>query len=237
MISGKGMRILAVAAALGAFSVANAQSVNMWFNQAGSAAGTMGDIELPVGTSSVTLSFYYTTSGVGPTTVVSSMVGFTDTTSTGEGASATSNGVTVPSSGTGTSTSVPGLAWNPTFSGIQTRVGGAMASSGTRPFGIWTSALNLTSTFPNSDGTNTRMFDLTFNLDPSFTEGTVRPITVYGVGTADQWNSGVLNETAISPIVPQSYVANLRIVNPVPEPATMAALGLGALALMRRRRK
>lgn len=221
---------------------ANAQTVSMWWNKSGDAATAQpGTVDVLAG-STVTLSFYLTTAGfTGNLTTVGAMVGFDTTNTTGNGAVAAGSGITVAHGGTNAApTGVP-ITWNTsTFAGgavLNGFGGGFDGSAATRPFGLWTSNLNLLGDYGFSSTSNTKMFDLTFTVDGSLTAGTLRPITIFSVPSLPgAWDSEVGDVNSVM-AAPQTYTANLRIVNPVPEPASFAALSVGALVLLRRRKK
>ena len=171
---------------------------------------------------------------------MSAMIGFDTTTSTGEGAAATGNsGITVTHSGTnGSPTSINGFAWDSTnFGGgfvINKFGGGFDPSSNQRPWGLSTFT-GAVGDFGFKDAASRHMFDITFSVDAGLTAGTLRPITIFGVpSTPTAWDSEVSDGTLTASV--QTYIANLRVVSPVPEPASFAVLGLGAVALIRRRK-
>lgn len=239
---GKVTRGAAVAVFAVSALTANAQSVNMWWNKSGDAAtATPSTVDVTAG-STVTLSFYLSTSGFsGNISLASVFVGFDTATSTGNGATAAGSGITVAHGGTNSApTGVP-ISWNTTaFPGgaiLNGFGGGFQSGTGTRPFGLWTTDGNLSGDFGFSNASNVRMFDLTFTVDAGLTAGTLRPITIFTAPSLPgAWDTEVSDANSVT-AAPQTYVANLRVINPVPEPASMAVLGLGVAALIRRRKK
>ncbi len=92
-------------------------------------------------------------------------------------------------------------------------------------------------TFPSADAAPLRVYNFVLNVG-NLAPGTVRPLALEADPSAQTFTSFVTTQSAgvTSYRYPASrYTANL-VVSGVPEPASMAALGLGALALLRRRR-
>jgi hypothetical protein len=243
MILGKFTRGAALAAFATCALVANAQSASMYFNKQGDAAGlTPSFIDVAQGTTSVTLSFYVNTSGFAQNiAAVSAMVGFDTTTSSTDTAVPSGNGVTVAHGGTNAAPTGLPLTWDSTNfagGGVLNKLGGGFdASAATRPWGLWTTDLLVVGDFGFSNATSKHMFDLTLTLDPSFTVGTLRPVTIYkSPANTGAWDSNVSDATGFIAFNP-AYSGTIRVVSTVPEPATFAVLGLGAVALLRRRKK
>ena len=238
-------------AALTAFAscafFANAQTpptASMYWNKQGDAATAAPTFVDVTAGSTVTLSFYLNTANFATNLAgVSAMIGFDTSTSTGAGATPAGSGITIAHGGTNASpTGIP-LVWNTSpFGGgfiINQFGGGFDATANPRPFGLWTANQTVTD-FSYANSLNVRMFDLTFTVSNSLVAGDLRPITIYkSPNNSGAWDSNVsdstspLAKTAFAP----TYVANLRVVNPVPEPAAIAVLGIGAVALLRRRKK
>ena len=242
---GKFTRGMAVTAFATCAFAANAQSASMYFNKFGDlATATPATIDVLAG-STVTLNFYLNTSGftnnIAATTV---FVGYDTTNTTADTAVAGGSGITVAHGGTNlTPTSIP-LAWNTTnFPGgaIINRFGGGYdTTAATRPWGLWTSNLNVASDYGFSNTSARMMFSLDVTVSNTLSVGTLRPITIYKSPTnAGAWDSSVADSTFPTAVnaFPPTYVANLHVVSPVPEPASFAVLGLGLIALVRRRKK
>ena len=229
-------------AALAAFSssaiFANAQTVSMWWNKTGDAAvaapGSFLDVQQ--GTASVNLSVYMTTAGFNFNLQnVSVMFGYDTTTTGGASAVAGGSGLSV------TNVAAPvwnsaGLANGSVFAGS---FGGATAPSGSRPWGLWeTYVAGFGQDFGVSNVSALKLYSIQLNLAPTLVAGDVRDVSIVasnpiGAGAYDSNVSDIQNNVRNA----STYTARIRIVNTVPEPATFAVLGLGAFALLRRRKK
>ncbi|RYG42642.1 PEP-CTERM sorting domain-containing protein [bacterium] len=216
---------------LGAVSQAQTQTVSFYFNVAGSPVTSQPGTIIVQPNSSVTLSVYLSTTNVGPTTSYGTLVGYTTTTG-GAGFNATpiANGIT------------PGAtAFAPESAGALTNSRNAGASNtvgGVRTYGVNNESALIAGTFPSADATPRRLYDITLNVG-DLAIGTVRPISMEADSSSQTFTNFVttLNGSTTNYLYPNSrYVANLVVGSPVPEPASLAALGLGALALLRRRR-
>ena len=116
----------------------------------------------------------------------------------------------------------PGVALN-----ALSRAGGA--GDGARPFGL--SILSVSSTVGTLPATSgARLFDVSFkNL--GVTAGKPATLSFHTSATAPLYRTSFI-DGGLNEIAPGSTSVNVQA---VPEPATFAALGLGALGLLRRR--
>jgi hypothetical protein len=242
---GKVTRGTAIVVLAASAFVANAQSASFWWNKQGDASNLMPATVDVVAGQTITLSVYLSTSGFSNNIAnVSTMFGFDSATSTGSGATPAGSGLSVAHGGTNAApTGIP-ITYGSNFAGgaeLNTFGGGWDTTAAARPFGLWTSTGKFTGDFGFSNTAAVKVFDIAVTVSNSLAVGSVRPITLYAspqfVGSINgNWDSSV-SDTNTLMAFPQSYVANLRVVDPVPEPASMAALGLGVVALIKRRKK
>jgi hypothetical protein len=220
---------LAAATVFAVFAQASAQSsVSFWFNSLGDPATNQPPTINVVSGSTATLSVYVKTASVGALSGINMLFGYS--TSTTAGAAAT------PAD---TKASFNSWTWaqNDLLNGqaqANTGGGGGPASGTSRPWGYFVSTLNLSGTFAGTgDGVNFKIGDIKLNINAA--AGNTIPINIWSFGSTDFYASAVVNGQSTEFFPGQPYTATLNVVA-VPEPATLAVLGLGALAFVRRRR-
>jgi hypothetical protein len=220
---------LVAGTALAMFAQASAQSsVNFWFNSFGDTNTNQPPIINVVSGSTATLSVYVKTANVGALSGINMLFGYSTST--------TSGGSATPAD---TKASFNTWTWAQTdlLNGqaqAQTGGGGGPSSGTSRPWGYFVSTLNLSSTFGGTgDGVNFKIGDIKLNINA--TPGNTIPINIWSFGTTDFFASAVVNGQSNEFFPAQPYTATLNVVA-APEPASLAVLGLGALAFIRRRR-
>jgi hypothetical protein len=219
---GKFNRFGALVVVAGIAGVSSAQTVTSWFNLQGSASSSQPSTIAVMPGDTLTLSVYIRTTGVGSNIFnIGSMFGYDTTTSTGMSAVAGGSGITATNP-----------VWAGGFGSPTTLTGGGMAASGSRPFGKFTSVFT-TGTFSTADNTDIRLYDITLTVSNSLVNGDSRTLTLFN-GGGDSWSSFIFRDGQTAQDNIANYSATLQV---VPEPATMAAVGLGILALRRRRNR
>ena len=211
---------------LGGVTLSQAQTLSYWVNNTGDSASLTPATVYALPNSTISLSVYAKTTGMGNLIGLDTMFGYDSTTSVGAGATAGGSGVTFNS-----------LAWNAPFStgNLSVQQGGGFGASGSRPYGTYASSNLVTGNFGSIDGAGTKIFDIILNVG-ALSNGDTRTLTVFsaldGANPADNWSSYALNE-AFTPAGSSNYTVTLQV---VPEPATIAVLGLGLATLARRKR-
>lgn len=213
-------------------------SVGFYFNGTGNIADNGTSDIIVSANSTVTLSVYYTVgAGFGNELEISTLLGFTTATVTGGGPGAlANNGVSFTANTAGDTTkfvwaTAPYAAGNnPLATPYNPSIGGGNGT-GTRPAGIWA---DTSGTF--SDVGATKLYDVKLNIG-NLSAGTLIPVDILAANSANVgfYNSYVQNANFGYSVPSGDFIRNLKIAG-VPEPATLAVLGLGILALRRRRR-
>lgn len=227
---------LVVASAFVIWGQASAQSVSFWFNSFGDTATLQPPVINVVSGSTAKFSIYVKTTSIGALSGLNMLFGYSTSTSTGSAATPAD-----------TKASFNAFTWaQADLSGgvaqAGTGGGGVLGGgSGSRPWGYFVSTfLNGSNTFAGSgDGVNFKIADITLNINA--TAGSTIPISIWSSSTSatagtDNYASAVVNAQSSEFFPTAPYNATLNV-TAVPEPATMAALGLGAMALIRRRRR
>jgi len=221
---------LGIAGAFVLFGQASAQeTVNFWYNSLGDPVTNMPSVIDVVSGSSTTLSIYEKTAGAGALSGINVLFGYSTTTTTGSSAVRNDDLADV----TSFTWAQADLTSGQLLAG--TGGGGGPADGTTRPWGYFASSGDLSGTFAGTgDGVNFHVADVTLSILAS--PGTDIPINIWSFTGVDQYASAVLDSN-FSDVYPASpYTGTLHVVA-APEPASMAALGIGVLALLRRRRR
>jgi hypothetical protein len=223
--------------------VASAQSVSFWYNELGAAAPDQPGVINVVSGSSITLSVYLKTTGAGPLNGINCMFGFSTTTIGGlDHAGANRDDAGSPlANETAFAWTQSDLTTGQLFA--DTAGGGGPADGVSRPWGYWASTgmfdpNNTSATFANTgDGVNFHFADITLSiLAPA---GSDIPINIWSFPATENFASAVTypsGVTSLSVLPSAPYTGTVHVVA-VPEPASIAILGIGAAALIRRRRK
>jgi len=220
---------LVSASAFALIGQASAQSsVQFWFNSFGDAVTSQPSTINVTSGSTAKFSVYVKTTGVGSLSGITMLFGYSTSTSAGTGATPADTKATFNAWTWAQSDLASAEAFN-------ARAGGGGPSSGTvRPYGESVSALSLGTFSGTGDGVNFKIGDITLNINAA--AGNTIPISIWSFGTSDSNASAVVNSQSNEFFPAQPYTATLNVVG-VPEPATLAALGLGAMAMIRRRRR
>jgi hypothetical protein len=218
---GNFQRLGVLAIAMSLAGAASSQTVSMWMNKQGSATSAMPGTIFVIPGEVINLSVYMRTTGMANTLFnISSMFGYDSTTTVGGSAVAGGSGLTASNP-----------TWVGAFGGPTTLTGGGLGA-GTRPFGKWSSVFT-TGTFTTADNTDIKLYDIAVTVSGSLVMGDTRTLTLHN-GGGDLWSSFVFRDGMVS----QDNVATSNVsIQVVPEPATMAVLGLGLLAFRRRKNK
>ena len=220
-------RFLIGAIILGGATLSHAQTLSYWVNKTGDASALTPSTIYVLPNSTVSLAVYAQTSGMGNLIGLDTLLGYDQTSTVGASATPAGSGISFNS-----------LTWNSPFStgDLSVQQGGGFGASGTRPYGAYASSTLLTGNFGSLDGAGAKVFDIVLNIG-ALTNGDTRTVTVFsalnGANPADNWSSYALNES-FTAAGSSNYTVNIEV---VPEPATLAVLGLGLATLARRKRK
>jgi hypothetical protein len=221
---------LVSASAFVVFGQAAAQtSVQYWFNSFGDTATNQPAVINVTSGSTAKLTVYLKTAGgIGPLSGINVLFGYSTATSTGSSATPANTNATFNSFSWGQSD----LTSSQAFAGQGG--GGGPAGGTSRPYGLFASTFTLGTFSGTGDGVNFKVMDVTLNINAA--PGTDIPISIWSFGSTDNYASAVVNSNSAEFFPSQPYTATLHVAG-VPEPTTMAALGLGAIAMIRRRRR
>ena len=211
---------------LGGATLSQAQTLSYWVNKTGDASALTPSTIYVMPNSTVSLAVYAQTSGMGNLIGLDTLFGYDPTSTVGASATPAGSGLSFNS-----------LTWNSPFStgDLSVQQGGGFGASGTRPYGTYASSTLLTGNFGSLDGAGAKVFDIVLNIG-ALANGDSRTVTVFsamnGANPADNWSSSALNES-FTAAGSSNYTVNIEV---VPEPATLAVLGLGLATLARRKR-
>jgi hypothetical protein len=224
------VRFSLTAATLGAiFAQASAgvSSVNFWFNPVGDPVSSMpSNINVQSG-SDATFSVYVHTEGVGALSSVSVLFGYSTATSMGPSATPADTKADFVSFTWGNSSLTSGQLFGAPAGG------GGVASGSSRPYGLSAQAGSFSTFTGSGDGIDYHLFDVTLHINAA--GGDSIPINIWTVQNVDAFTSNVSNAAGNTFYPSNPYTATLNV-QAVPEPASLAIIGMGALALIRRRR-
>ncbi len=216
----------------GVAAAQSAPSIDVWFNKTGNTAHS-GTISATAG-STLSLTVYFTTTNFtasGGLSQLGAMLGFSSSLTSGAAAVPTDPRLTyVPASFGYNNASYTASNF---FNGLG---GGSGPGSGTaRPYGYAADIFSAGS-IANTDGIINSYYSLSVTVAANAAGQTIT-VPLY-VDTVDT-NPGTFSTYAYAgstKVIPTQFSANI-VVAATPEPATMAVLGLGLLAVVRRRRK
>jgi len=228
-------RIGLVTAGVLVAGIASAQSIDVWYNVTGNTAHSSTINATAGGTLNLTV--YFQTTGfaaVGGMSQLGALLGIGSSTTSGIGAVNTDGRLTVA---TGPTYSASPVNFN-SFDLQHGVAGGSGPASGTtRPWGPFADTFALSGNMGTADGVIYSYYNVTLNVSAGAVGQTIAvPIWVDNVSTNPGPYSTYASTGTNQLVRAQGFTANI-VVSGVPEPATMAALGLGAVALIRRRRR
>ncbi len=208
---------------------APAQTVSFWYNSLGDASANQPSIINVTSGSNVTLSAYVKTTSVGALSGINLLFGYSTTTTVGSSATPADTNATFNSFSWAQSDLNSGQLADTTGGG------GGPANGVSRPWGFFASTANLSSTFSGTgDGVNFHILDLTLHINAAAGTNITTNLWSFTNPNTDTFASAVVNGSANEFFPASPYTATLHVVA-APEPASIALLGIGTLALLRRR--